>query len=75
MGKRKMTPIPKMFVKYCSCKFYHNMPSKLYECIAKQSVYFTDERGHPRLDALLCIVKSSSFLLLMVFLVLGILHR
>ncbi|KAK3383348.1 hypothetical protein B0T24DRAFT_516148 [Lasiosphaeria ovina] len=27
--------IGKMFVECCSCKFYHDMPSKLYECMAK----------------------------------------
>ena len=28
-------PIAKMFVVCCSCKYYHDMPSKIYECMAK----------------------------------------
>jgi hypothetical protein len=28
-------PIAKMFVICCSCKYFHDMPSKVYECMAK----------------------------------------
>lgn len=28
-------PIAKMFVVCCSCKYFHDMPSKIYECMAK----------------------------------------
>jgi len=39
---RGMTPIAKMFVECCSCKFYHDMPSKLYECMAKPDAVVED---------------------------------
>jgi hypothetical protein len=28
-------PLAKMFVVCCSCKYFHDMPSKIYECMAK----------------------------------------
>lgn len=30
-----LEPIAKMFVICCSCKYFHDMPSKIYECMAK----------------------------------------
>jgi len=38
-----MAPIAKMFVECCSCKFYHDMPSKLYECMAKPDAVVEDK--------------------------------
>jgi hypothetical protein len=35
-------PIAKMFVECCSCRFYHDMPSKLYECMAKPDAVVED---------------------------------
>lgn len=39
----RMAPIAKMFVECCSCKFYHDMPSKLYECMAKPDAVVEDK--------------------------------
>lgn len=33
--ERKGEPIAKMLVECCSCKFFHDMPSRVYECMAK----------------------------------------
>lgn len=38
----RMAPIAKMFVECCSCKFYHDMPSKIYECMAKPDAVVED---------------------------------
>lgn len=38
----RMAPIAKMFVECCNCKFYHDMPSKLYECMAKPDAVVED---------------------------------
>lgn len=38
----RMAPIAKMFVECCSCHFYHDMPSKLYECMAKPDAMVED---------------------------------
>ncbi|KAK4140293.1 uncharacterized protein C8A04DRAFT_15091 [Dichotomopilus funicola] len=38
-----MAPIAKMFVQCCNCKFYHDMPSKLYECMAKPDAVVEDK--------------------------------
>jgi hypothetical protein len=35
-------PIAKMFVICCSCKYFHDMPSKIYECMAKPDNVVTD---------------------------------
>ncbi|KAK4165791.1 hypothetical protein QBC43DRAFT_333284 [Cladorrhinum sp. PSN259] len=35
-------PLAKMFVECCSCKFYHDMPSKIYECMAKPDAVVED---------------------------------
>jgi hypothetical protein len=35
-------PIAKMFVICCSCKYFHDMPSKIYECMAKPENVVTD---------------------------------
>ncbi|KAK4035386.1 hypothetical protein C8A01DRAFT_17935 [Parachaetomium inaequale] len=39
----RMAPFAKMFVECCSCKFYHDMPSKLYECMAKPDAVVEDK--------------------------------
>jgi hypothetical protein len=36
-------PIAKILVECCNCKFYHDMPSKLYECIAKPDAVVEDK--------------------------------
>ena len=36
-------PVAKMFVECCSCKFYHDMPSKLYECMARPDAIVEDK--------------------------------
>ena len=38
----RMAPIAKMLVECCHCKFYHDMPSKLYECMAKPDAVVED---------------------------------
>jgi len=39
-------PIAKMFVECCSCHYFHDMPSKIYACMAKPvSVVEDKERG------------------------------
>lgn len=38
----RMAPIAKMFVECCSCRFYHDMPSKVYECMAKPDAVVED---------------------------------
>lgn len=35
-------PIAKMFVVCCSCRYFHDMPSKIYECMAKPDNVVTD---------------------------------
>ncbi|KAH9209413.1 hypothetical protein DL95DRAFT_25873 [Leptodontidium sp. 2 PMI_412] len=35
-------PIAKMFVVCCQCKYFHDMPSKIYECMAKPDNVVTD---------------------------------
>ncbi|KAL2270206.1 hypothetical protein VTJ83DRAFT_2390 [Remersonia thermophila] len=35
-------PMAKILVECCSCRFYHDMPSKLYECIAKPDAVVED---------------------------------
>lgn len=37
-------PIAKMLVECCGCKFYHDMPSKVYECMAKPDSIVEDKR-------------------------------
>jgi hypothetical protein len=37
-------PIAKMFVECCSCKFFHDMPAKLYECMAKPDAIVEDKQ-------------------------------
>ncbi|KAK4239075.1 hypothetical protein C8A03DRAFT_43264 [Achaetomium macrosporum] len=39
----RMAPIAKMFVECCNCKFFHDMPSKLYECMAKPDAIVEDK--------------------------------
>lgn len=43
VAEARMAPIAKMFVECCSCKFYHDMPSKLYECMAKPDAVVEDK--------------------------------
>ncbi|KAL1855878.1 hypothetical protein VTK73DRAFT_8426 [Phialemonium thermophilum] len=38
----RMAPIAKMFVECCSCRYYHDMPSKLYECMARPDAVVED---------------------------------
>lgn len=42
-AETRMAPIAKMFVECCSCKFYHDMPSKIYECMAKPDAVVEDK--------------------------------
>jgi hypothetical protein len=35
-------PIAKMLVECCSCRFFHDMPSKLYECMARPDAVVED---------------------------------
>lgn len=41
-AETRMAPIAKMFVECCNCKFYHDMPSKIYECMAKPDAVVED---------------------------------
>ncbi|PHH68005.1 hypothetical protein CDD82_923 [Ophiocordyceps australis] len=34
LGQQEKDPLAKVFVECCSCKFYHDMPSNLYEAMA-----------------------------------------
>ena len=43
VAEARLAPIAKMFVECCSCKFYHDMPSKLYECMAKPDAVVEDK--------------------------------
>lgn len=40
---RDLAPVAKMFVECCNCRFYHDMPSKLYECMAKPDALVEDK--------------------------------
>lgn len=42
VAEARVAPIAKMFVECCHCKFYHDMPSKLYECMAKPDAVVED---------------------------------
>lgn len=37
-------PIAKMFVECCGCKFYHDMPSRVYECMARPNEMVEDRK-------------------------------
>jgi hypothetical protein len=37
-------PIAKVLVECCGCKFFHDMPSKLYECMAQPDGVVEDRR-------------------------------
>jgi hypothetical protein len=41
--ERKGEPIAKMLVECCSCKFFHDMPSRVYECMAKPDSVVEDK--------------------------------
>ncbi|KAK4128896.1 hypothetical protein N657DRAFT_564271 [Parathielavia appendiculata] len=43
LAETRMAPIAKMLVECCSCKFYHDMPSKIYECMAKPDAVIEDK--------------------------------
>ncbi|RKF53478.1 putative bgh specific protein [Erysiphe neolycopersici] len=41
--RQRSEPVAKMFVICCSCKYFHDMPSKLYACMAKPDDLVTEE--------------------------------
>jgi hypothetical protein len=40
----KVEPMAKMFVECCNCKFFHDMPSKVYECMVNPDTVVEDRR-------------------------------
>ncbi|KAK4132296.1 hypothetical protein BT67DRAFT_85282 [Trichocladium antarcticum] len=42
VAEARPAPIAKMFVECCSCRFYHDMPSKIYECMARPDAVVED---------------------------------
>ncbi|KAI5927297.1 hypothetical protein F4810DRAFT_354781 [Camillea tinctor] len=40
---RRAEPLAKMLVECCSCKFFHDMPSRVYECMAKPDSIVEDK--------------------------------
>lgn len=47
VGGRKedgIEPVAKMFVECCNCKFFHDMPSRVYECMAHPEARVEDSR-------------------------------
>lgn len=42
-GQGGIEPMAKMFVICCGCNYFHDMPSKLYECMAKPEAVVKDE--------------------------------
>lgn len=42
-GEKRGEPIAKMLVECCSCKFLHDMPSRVYECMAKPDSFVEDK--------------------------------
>lgn len=38
----RQAPIAKMLVECCSCRFFHDMPSKVYECMARPDAVVED---------------------------------
>lgn len=40
---RDLAPVAKMFVECCNCRYYHDMPAKLYECMAKPDALVEDK--------------------------------
>ncbi|ESZ97346.1 hypothetical protein SBOR_2276 [Sclerotinia borealis F-4128] len=42
-GQGGMEPMAKMFVICCGCNYFHDLPSKLYECMAKPEAVVKDE--------------------------------
>ncbi|CAK7268919.1 hypothetical protein SEPCBS57363_003338 [Sporothrix epigloea] len=49
-------PIAKMLVECCHCKFFHDMPSRVYECMAQPDTVVTD-RGLGVSGAITTMVK------------------
>ncbi|KAI6251031.1 hypothetical protein HI914_00337 [Erysiphe necator] len=43
LSHQKSEPFAKMFVICCSCRYFHDMPSKLYACMAKPDDMVTEE--------------------------------
>jgi hypothetical protein len=41
-GHKPMEPIAKMLVECCNCKFFHDMPSRVYECMANPDTIVED---------------------------------
>ncbi|KAK8034907.1 hypothetical protein PG993_009902 [Apiospora rasikravindrae] len=41
--ERKGEPLAKMLVECCNCKFFHDMPSRVYECMAKPDSVVEDK--------------------------------
>ncbi len=37
-------PIAKVLVECCSCRFFHDMPSRLYECMSHPDAFVEDRR-------------------------------
>ncbi|KAF7902692.1 hypothetical protein EAF00_002595 [Botryotinia globosa] len=42
-GQGGIEPMAKMFVICCGCNYFHDMPSKLYECMSKPEAVVKDE--------------------------------
>ncbi|KAI1503010.1 hypothetical protein F5X99DRAFT_377315 [Biscogniauxia marginata] len=40
---RRAEPLAKMLVECCNCKFFHDMPSRVYECMAKPDSIVEDK--------------------------------
>lgn len=41
--ERRGEPVAKMLVECCNCKFFHDMPSRVYECMAKPDSVVEDK--------------------------------
>ncbi|KAK8118359.1 uncharacterized protein PG998_002985 [Apiospora kogelbergensis] len=41
--KRRGEPVAKMLVECCNCKFFHDMPSRVYKCMAKPDSVVEDK--------------------------------
>ncbi|KAK4105392.1 hypothetical protein N658DRAFT_462607 [Parathielavia hyrcaniae] len=42
LGETRTAPMAKMLVECCSCRYYHDMPSKIYECVAQPDAVIED---------------------------------
>ncbi|KAH9997177.1 hypothetical protein F4779DRAFT_631487 [Xylariaceae sp. FL0662B] len=43
LAEGRAEPLAKMLVECCSCKFFHDMPSRVYECMAKPDSVIEDK--------------------------------